>query len=219
MQEQLQSITIAQLKMETNKKLTENLKKLMDVFGACMGLTVLSPLFFVLPLLIKIESKGPVFHKRKVVGKNNVPFFAYKFRTMVKDADKILENDKTLNKNFLGNFKIKKDPRITQVGYYLRKYSLDEVPQLINILKGQMSLVGPRMMTDIELQEYGKWRNLILIMKPGLSGLWQVSGRQNVSFQRRIGFDIDYVTNWSLWKDIQIIFKTFIVVLKAEGAY
>jgi len=219
MQEQLQSITIAQLKVETNKKLTENLKKLMDVFGACMGLTVLSPLFFVLPLLIKIESKGPVFHKRKVVGKNNVPFFAYKFRTMVKDADKILENDKTLNKNFLGNFKIKKDPRITQVGYYLRKYSLDEVPQLINILKGQMSLVGPRMMTDIELQQYGKWRNLILIMKPGLSGLWQVSGRQNVSFQRRIGFDIDYVTNWSLWKDIQIIFKTFIVVLKAEGAY
>jgi len=219
MQEQLQSITIAQLKVETNKKLTENLKKLMDVFGACMGLTVLSPLFFVLPLLIKIESKGPVFHKRKVVGKNNVPFFAYKFRTMVKDADKILKNDKTLNKNFLGNFKIKKDPRITQVGYYLRKYSLDEVPQLINILKGQMSLVGPRMMTDIELQEYGKWRNLILIMKPGLSGLWQVSGRQNVSFQRRIGFDIDYVTNWSLWKDIQIIFKTFIVVLKAEGAY
>ncbi len=143
----------------------------------------------------------------------------YKFRTMVNDADIILEKDEALNRDFLENFKIKKDPRITKIGYILRRYSLDEIPQLINILKGQMSLVGPRMMTGVELQQYGKWQDIVLTVKPGLSGLWQVSGRQDVSFQRRMEYDINYVTSWSLKQDIEIIFRTFFVVMKAEGAY
>jgi lipopolysaccharide/colanic/teichoic acid biosynthesis glycosyltransferase len=138
---------------------------------------------------------------------------------MVNDADKILRNDPELSQCFLECFKLKKDPRITRVGYILRKYSLDEVPQLINVLRGQMSIVGPRMMTKLELEQYGDHRDLVLSVKPGLTGLWQVSGRQNVSFQRRMELDIDYIENDSLWKDFSIILKTFRVVFNGDGAY
>jgi lipopolysaccharide/colanic/teichoic acid biosynthesis glycosyltransferase len=194
-------------------------KRIIDVAASCLGLLATSPLFLVLPIIIKIESKGPVFHKRKVVGKNGVSFFALKFRTMVKDADTILQNDPDLNKRFLESFKLKRDPRITKVGYILRKFSLDEIPQLINIIKGQMSLVGPRMMTDVELEHYGRHRDFVLSVKPGLTGLWQVSGRQDVSFNRRVELDIAYLKNSSLWKDFVIICKTFRVVFNGEGAY
>ena len=194
-------------------------KRFLDVVASCIGLASLAPLFVLLPVLIKLESDGPVIYKRGVIGKDDIPFSAYKFRTMVDDAETILENDPELAECFLECFKLKKDPRITKVGYFLRKYSLDEIPQLINVLRGQMSLIGPRMMTNLELERYGEHRDLVLSVKPGLSGLWQVSGRQDVSFERRVKLDVDYVVNWSLWKDITILYKTFRVVLNGEGAY
>ena len=138
---------------------------------------------------------------------------------MVNDADKVLENDPELNSCFLECFKLRKDPRVTRVGYFLRKYSLDEIPQLINVLRGQMSLVGPRMMTNLELERYGQNRDLVLSVKPGLTGLWQISGRQNVSFQRRVELDVAYVNRWSFSKDLVIISKTIRVVMNGDGAY
>jgi len=195
------------------------IKRITDISGAVIGLVVFSPLFLILPLIIKIDSKGPVFYRRKVIGKNGKPFSAFKFRTMVLNAEQILQEDQDLNAKFLLRFKLKNDPRITRLGYFLRKYSLDEVPQLFNVLSGQMSLVGPRIMTEIELKEYGKRRNKVLAIKPGLSGLWQVSGRQEVPFERRRALDIFYVDNPSLTKDMIIIFKTIRVMLRAKGAY
>jgi lipopolysaccharide/colanic/teichoic acid biosynthesis glycosyltransferase len=210
--------------MNVRKKNPKNLlaqffKRSIDLTGSFVGLVLSLPLFIVVPVLIKFESEGPVIYKRKVVGQDGIPFSAYKFRTMVKDADKILENDPKLNECFLECFKLKQDPRITRIGYFLRKYSLDEIPQLINVLRGQMSLVGPRMMTVMELEEYGEYMDLILSVRPGLTGLWQVSGRQDVSFQRRVELDVYYVNNWSFWKDVVLILKTFRVVLNCEGAY
>jgi len=206
-------------KKKSNQKFSKFLKRIIDITFSCVGLITTVPLFIILPIIIKLQSEGPAIYKRRVVGKNGLSFFAYKFRTMVKNADKILENDRGLNECFLECFKLKKDPRITRIGYFLRKYSLDEIPQLVNVLLGQMSLVGPRMMTVIELQHYGEHKDMILSVKPGLTGLWQVSGRQNVNFQRRIELDVDYVSNWSLFKDITLIFKTFRVVFSCEGAY
>jgi len=217
MQEQSLAITMQQKSI--NYKRSRYIKNIMDVIGAILGLLLFSPLFVILPVLIKFETPGPVFHKRKVVGKNGGLFNAYKFRTMVKDANKILAADESLNREFLENFKLKRDPRITRIGFVLRKFSLDEIPQLINVLKGQMSLVGPRMMTVVELGQYGQWKDLILTVKPGLSGLWQVSGRQDLSFSRRVELDVQYMSNWSLWEDVKIIFKTVFVVIKAKGAY
>jgi len=174
------------LNKNINYQLAQFLKRSIDLTASFVGLVLTMPLFIVVPVLIKFESEGPVIYKRKVIGLNGVPFSAYKFRTMVKDADKILENDPELSKCFLECFKLKQDPRITHIGYFLRKYSLDEIPQLINVLRGQMSLVGPRMMTAPELECYGEHRELILSVKPGLTGLWQVSGRNQLSFDEMI---------------------------------
>jgi lipopolysaccharide/colanic/teichoic acid biosynthesis glycosyltransferase len=195
------------------------LKRLLDVVLAYLGLLVLSPMFIVLPLVIRIHSKGPVFFHRRVVGKDNVPFFALKFRTMVQDADLLLAKNPNLMREFLVRFKLKEDPRITPEGYFMRKYSLDEIPQLINVLQGRMSLVGPRIMTEQELQRRGKQRDRVLSVRPGLTGLWQISGRQDISFEERVKLDIHYVENWSLWGDMIIMLRTLPVVLKGTGAY
>jgi lipopolysaccharide/colanic/teichoic acid biosynthesis glycosyltransferase len=138
---------------------------------------------------------------------------------MVNNAESILENDPSLNGRFLERFKLRDDPRVTPIGYFLRKFSIDEIPQLINVLKGQMSLVGPRMMTAPELERCGRWRRTVLSVKPGLSGLWQVNGRQEVPFEDRIRFDVQYVRNLSLRLDIEILVRTIFVVLNGRGAY
>jgi len=195
------------------------MKRTMDIICAAAGIIFLSPLFLLLPLAIVLQSKGPALHRRTVIGKNGVPFKAYKFRTMVENAEEILKNNKELNEKFIESFKLRKDPRITRLGYFLRKFSLDEIPQFFNVLKGDMSLVGPRIMTEDELLIYGKWRDAVLSVRPGLSGLWQVSGRQEVSLKRRQELDIHYVNHMSLMKDICIILRTFKVVIKAQGAY
>jgi lipopolysaccharide/colanic/teichoic acid biosynthesis glycosyltransferase len=194
-------------------------KRAIDFAGAIIGLLIFSPLFLILPVVIKVQSSGPVFFKRKVLGQKGKLFSACKFRTMVKNADEILQKDLELNERYLENFKLKKDPRITTVGYFLRKYSFDEIPQFFNVLKGQMSLVGPRIMTAEEVKLYGDDKEKVLRVRPGMTGVWQISGRQDVPFARRMEMDLDYVDNWHLVEDLLILFKTIPVVIKGRGAY
>jgi len=138
---------------------------------------------------------------------------------MRKDADTILAADPILKAKFEQNFKLKNDPRLTRVGSFLRKCSLDELPQFFNVLKGQMSLVGPRMITRAELEKYGESKELLLTVKPGITGYWQVNGRQEVSYDERIRMDMYYIENWSLWMDVKILLRTPLKVLQKQGAY
>lgn len=202
----------------TQQKSSLLLKSFLDVLGASVGLAATWPLLMVLAVAIKIQSKGPVIYRRRVVGKDGRLFAAYKLRTMIHDAEDVLERDKALKNKYYERFKLKDDPRITTIGAFLRKYSLDEIPQLFNVLRGEMSLVGPRMLTQEEADLYGTWKVAVLSMKPGLTGLWQVLGRQNVPFQRRIELDVEYVSRWSLGRDMVILTKTVPAALKAEGA-
>jgi lipopolysaccharide/colanic/teichoic acid biosynthesis glycosyltransferase len=179
---------------------------------------LLSPLLLAIAALIKLQDGGPVFHRRRVVGPSG-PFDAFKFRSMRPDADAILHADPSLRKTFQHQFKLANDPRTTPLGSRLRKYSLDELPQLFNVIRGQMSLVGPRMITAPELEKYGEHQSLLLSVKPGLTGLWQVSGRQNVGYQQRVAMDVYYIRNWSLSLDLLILLRTPRKVVKAEGAF
>jgi lipopolysaccharide/colanic/teichoic acid biosynthesis glycosyltransferase len=138
---------------------------------------------------------------------------------MVADADKVLEQDPDLKAEFEANFKLKEDPRVTPLGRLLRKTSLDELPQLINVLRGEMSLVGPRMITKEEVSKYGKWDMNLLTVKPGITGLWQVSGRSDVDYDGRVRLDMHYIRNYTVWLDLQILFQTIPAVLRKEGAY
>jgi undecaprenyl-phosphate galactose phosphotransferase len=174
--------------------------------------------------LIKISSPGPAIYKQQRVGKNGRPFLCYKFRTMYKDADQrlktILETDMNAKAEWEHNWKLKNDPRVTKIGNILRKTSLDEIPQIFNVLKGQMSLIGPRPVTQDEIVKYYKDNaELCFCVLPGITGLWQVSGRSNTSYDHRVSLDSWYVRNWNLWLDIVILMKTVYVVLKKEGAH
>ena len=159
-----------------------------------------------------------MIYRRRVVGTGG-DFDAFKLRTMRVDADRWLAENPRLLEEYQKSFKLKEDPRITRVGRFLRRYSLDELPQLLNVLKGQMTLVGPRMITPPELEKYGSYQDLLLSVKPGLTGYWQVSGRQEVSYEERVDMDVFYIQNWSLWFDFKILWKTLWKVLKREGAY
>ncbi|MBZ5501605.1 MAG: sugar transferase [Acidobacteriia bacterium] len=202
----------------TNERKQLVLKRALDLFGAAILLLLLSPLFVLLCLLVALEDGWPVFYRRRVVGENG-EFDAYKFRSMRQNADAILAADPVLKQEFERNFKLKHDPRVTTVGSALRKLSLDELPQLFNVLKGQMSLVGPRMISPPELEKYGSHKELLLTVKPGLTGYWQVNGRQKVGYDERVKMDLHYINNWSLAMDLKILFKTPYAVLKREGAY
>ena len=157
------------------------LKRAIDLFGSGFLLCLLSPMFLVVALLIWISDGPPVFYPRRVVGSRG-EFNAYKFRTMLRNADAILAADPELRDAFTRDFKLKSDPRVTHLGTWLRKYSVDELPQLVNVLRGQMSLVGPRMITTEELSKYGQYQELLVTVKPGLTGYWQIRGRQDVSY-------------------------------------
>ena len=194
------------------------LKRVLDLLGAGILLLLLSPLFVVLGLLVVFEDGCPVFYRRRVVGTSG-EFDAYKFRSMCKNADAILAADQALKQEFERNFKLEHDPRVTRVGSVLRKLSLDELPQLLNVLRGQMSLVGPRMVSPAELGKYGEHKQLLISVKPGLTGYWQVNGRQNVGYDERVRMDMHYINNWSLALDLKILLKTPYAVLKKEGAY
>jgi lipopolysaccharide/colanic/teichoic acid biosynthesis glycosyltransferase len=191
---------------------------MIDIVGSGVILVLLSPLLLVLAFLIRLTDGSPIIHRRRVVGPSG-DFDAYKFRTMVRDADALLAADPELRQAFSVQFKLKSDPRVTRLGEWLRKYSLDELPQLINVFVGQMSLVGPRMITASELTKYGVYRELLLTVKPGLTGYWQVRGRQNVSYEERVQMDMHYITSWSLLLDFIILLQTPAKVIFGHGAY
>ena len=194
------------------------LKRYLDFMGAGVLIIVLMPLLVLISVLVLIDDGLPIVYRRRVVGQNG-EFAAFKFRSMRRDAAALLDRDLALKAQFERNFKLKDDPRLTWSGLFLRKLSLDELPQLFNVLKGQMSLVGPRMISPPELEKYGSHKELLLTVKPGLTGYWQVHGRQKVGYDERVRMDLHYINNWSLAMDLQILFKTPYAVLKREGAY
>ncbi len=200
------------------------IKRAFDIAVSLMLFPFILLVVIVISILIKIDSKGPVFYSHKRVGKNGKTIDVYKFRSMYNDADdrlkKILKNDENARKEWEAYFKLKNDPRITKAGNFLRKTSLDELPQIFNVFKGDMSLVGPRPVLKKEIDEYYKENSqYYLMVKPGITGLWQVSGRNDTSYDFRVKLDTWYVLNWSLWLDVIILFKTVKVVIKKEGSY
>lgn len=200
-------------------------KRLFDVLFSLSVLIVLSPLYLLLCLLIALSSPGPIFYVQKRVGKNYQPFECIKFRTMVANADEMLSDmiaqEPQMRQEFEENFKLKQDPRITKIGRFLRLTSLDEFPQFWNVLKGDMSIVGPRPLVPEELHKYGNKIGKVLTIKPGLTGLWQVSGRNNIPYNRRVQIDVYYVKSNNFWMDLWIVMKTIsvMVVPKNNGAY
>jgi exopolysaccharide biosynthesis polyprenyl glycosylphosphotransferase len=191
----------------------------MDYSLALLGLVLISPVLLVIAIAIKLDSTGSIIHRRRVMGLNGVKFDAFKFRTMYINGDEILTHNPELQEKLAQEHKLQNDPRITRVGKVLRKLSLDELPQLINILRGEMSLVGPRMISPEEMQKYDQWGLNLLTLKPGITGLWQVSGRSDVSYQERVRMDMYYIRNWNLWFDIYLLFQTIPAVLASKGAY
>lgn len=194
-------------------------KACLDRGLAACALLLAWPLMLLVAILVRITSRGPVIHRRRVTGRHGVEFDAFKFRTMVVDADQVLEADPALRRAFTRSFKLRRDPRVTPVGRFLRKFSLDELPQFVNVLAGQMSVVGPRMLSPEEVGRYGDHVPTLLSVKPGLTGLWQVSGRQRTTYERRIQLDVQYVQTWSLRLDAWILWRTPIEVFRGTGAF
>ena len=191
------------------------MKRLLDILCSFLLLVISIPLFFIIAILIKIDSKGPVFFLQKRCGRNRKEFFMYKFRTMVKDAETLKKGLK--NEMDGPMFKLRNDPRITWLGRILRKLSLDELPQLLNVLKGEMSLVGPRPLADEEMVGDDIWREIRLSVRPGMTGLWQIMGRDSGKFSDWITYDTEYVQKRSLFMDIKILFLTITTVLCNKG--
>ncbi len=194
-------------------------KRLMDIVCSLLALIVLSPLLVLVSFAIKIESKGPVVFCQKRIGLDGNPFYMYKFRSMCVNAEDILKKLENENEADGPVFKMKEDPRVTKVGKFIRKYSIDELLQLINILKGDMSIVGPRPALPNEVKEYDNVAKKRLAVKPGLTCYWQVMGRSDISFEEWMKLDSKYIDEMNLWLDIKLIFLTIPAVLKGEGAY
>lgn len=201
-----------------------SLKRLFDVVASAAALITLGPMLLYIAWRIKKESPGPALFKQKRIGQDGLEFEIFKFRSMVLNADKVLESWKHTNPGLWqeyvrSNFKLAEDPRITPIGRFIRRTSIDELPQLINVFKGDMSLVGPRPLLARELDAYGRSIDVYTNVRPGISGLWQISGRSTTTFDTRIALDRWYIRNWSFWHDIVILFKTVKVVFRSEGAY
>jgi len=195
------------------------LKYLLDYTFSLLLLPFVILMSVFIGILIKIDSPGPVFHFRKVMGVNGKPFYAFKYRTMHTNGDEILNSHPELKEELAKEHKLKYDPRITRVGQILRKFSIDEVPQVFNVLLNQMSWVGPRMISPEEMDNYKQLGMNLLTVKPGITGLWQVSGRSDVTYEERIRLDMYYIRNWSIWLDIQLLVRTIPAVLSKRGAY
>ena len=195
-------------------------KRILDVVGSVTLILLLAPILLAIVLAVKLSSAGAVIYRQQRIGRYGRPFAFLKFRSMFQDADKRLaallvegnEKDGPI-------FKMRNDPRVTPVGKFLRKYSLDELLQLCNVLTRDMSLVGPRMIAPEEMEKYNQWGINLLTVKPGITGLWQVSGRSDVSYEERVRLDMYYVRNWTIWLDLQLLLETFPAVMKGQGAY
>ena len=195
------------------------LKRVLDVAGASILAVLLSPVIAASLLAVWLDSGRPLTYRRRVVGGTGHSFDAFKIRTMARNADEVLDADPALRTAFAASNKLVDDPRVTRAGRWLRRLSLDELPQLVNVLRGEMSLVGPRMITPAELPEWGDTASLLLSVRPGLTGLWQVSGRQKLTKAERIRLDGDYVRRMSLRLDLAILARTVPAVLSSRGAY
>ncbi|EPM0060484.1 undecaprenyl-phosphate galactose phosphotransferase WbaP, partial [Klebsiella pneumoniae] len=198
------------------------LKRLFDIVGSLVILSILSPALLYISRKVK-QDGGPAIYGHERIGKGGKSFKCLKFRSMIINSKEVLEEllakDEDARREWESTFKLKNDPRITKIGAFLRRTSLDELPQLFNVLKGEMSLVGPRPIITAELVRYNEEVDYYLLSKPGMTGLWQVSGRSDVDYETRVYLDAWYVKNWSMWNDIAILFKTISVVLRKDGAY
>lgn len=196
------------------------IKRIFDVIAASVALIILSPVFLIIAIFIKADDpKGPVFYSQIRVGKDGRHFRMYKFRSMVTNADELLEKLRSQNEVNGAMFKMKNDPRITKVGWVIRKYSLDELPQLVNIVGGSMSIVGPRPPLVSEVAEYTDYDKQRLMVKPGATGMWQVGGRNDVDFAEMVKLDLTYIQERSIWLDLKIMFETVKIMIKPNGAY
>jgi len=213
------------IRIRNLKNIYLNLKNLIDFLGSILILFSAFPIFILIAILIKLGSRGPIFFIQKRVGKNKKEFYCLKFRTMHPEAEDLLKNllDKNddLKKEFEKDHKIKNDPRITPIGKFLRKTSLDEIPQFINVIRGEMSIVGPRPIVKEEISKYGSSFLKAFSVRPGITGLWQVSGRNNLSYEKRVEMDTIYAINRDFLMDLRIIIRTFGVILfpRDRGAY
>lgn len=208
---------------KTHETVYFTLKRIIDVIGSIIGLIPFGLVYLVLFIPYHSgDNKGPMLFKQHRLGKNGKEFYIYKFRSMRVNADEYLHADKELYQKYIENgYKLtpEEDPRITSLGRFLRKSSLDELPQFVNVIKGEMSLVGPRPIVPEELRQYGDKADLFLKMKPGVTGVWQTSGRSGVNYPERVDLELSYLDHESIWFDFSILAKTFIKVFKHEGAY
>ena len=203
----------------TKNKIYKIVNRAIDVVGSLVALILLSPVFLIIAIAIKLESRGSVFFKHTRVGKNGKIIKIYKFRTMVENAEELIKKfTPEQMEEYKNNYKLTNDPRITKVGKILRKTSLDELPQLLNILKGELTLIGPRPVIQEELEKYGEDKAKFLSVTPGLTGYWAANGRSCTSYGERMKMELYYVDNMSFKLDMQIFFKTFGAVIKREGA-
>ena len=193
-------------------------KRMTDMVLAQIGITVMLPIFLIVAVCIKLDDGGEVLHFREIIGRHGQRFHALKFRTMIPDADAYLAKHPELLQKYQQNMKLVGDPRITRLGNFLRKTSLDELPQLFNVLVGQMTLVGPRIIHPSELPRYGEWARKRLHVRPGITGLWQISGRQHIAYDERVLLDMRYIDNRSIFVDLTILLKTLKVFIVHTGA-
>lgn len=217
--EELTGIPVISFGREPLYDLNLILKRMEDTIFSILILLLLSPFMLIIALLIKLTTPGPVLFRQERIGKNGQVFMMYKFRTMVRDAEEKKEELRPLSEAERPLFKMRRDPRITKVGGLFRRYSIDELPQLINVIKGEMSLVGPRPSLPSEVKEYEDWHRKRLEVLPGISGLWQVSGRSDLTFGEMVELDIYYIRNWSLSLDLKILLRTLPILLARKGAY
>jgi lipopolysaccharide/colanic/teichoic acid biosynthesis glycosyltransferase len=197
----------------------EHGKRIIELWLSTVAVVVLLPVFALVAILVRWSSPGPVLFRQRRLGRHGRVFWCYKFRTMVEDAEERLQRCAELAQRYQENFKIKEDPRVTRIGAFLRKTSLDELPQLVNVLRGEISLIGPRPIVEPELAKYGVHAEKLLSVKPGVSGLWQVRRCADTTYAERIAMDMTYIDNRSLWLDLKLIVLTVIVVLRGRGAY
>lgn len=220
----MDNINTSNQQIEITYKPTNNvaynvLKRLADIVLSLMAIVLLSPIFIIVAIVIRFDSKGKVIFGHERIGKDMNKFKIYKFRTMHENSEEIFNNfTEEQKKEYYINFKLENDPRITRIGEFLRKTSLDELPQLINIVKGDMSIVGPRPIVEKEIEKYGEYAEIVFSVMPGLTGYWQANGRSDTTYDERVKMDMYYIRNKSVLMDIKIIFKTFVSVIKKEGA-
>ena len=213
------NIDLQEQKKIKSKDIYKVIKRILDIVFSLIGMILLSPIFIIIAIFIKIDSKGPVFFVHGRIGYKGKPIGIYKFRTMVNNAEDLIKKFTPEQKDeFEKSFKLENDPRITKVGNFLRKTSLDELPQILNIFKGELSIIGPRPIIQIELDKYGENKDEFLSAKPGLTGYWAANGRSDTSYEERMKMELYYVDNMSFWLDTKIFFKTIFAVIKKEGA-